>query len=146
MPDPIKKQIMDRVLSNLAPLKANGTFRDITRENDALKESKALPLMMVHDGEETTVSKTATVWTCRFPVFLRITFQAARDAGSAKDALVAEVQKKIEADLTLNSLGLVLDGGNEEPAWTADSQVVHRTTLQYQVQYTRKIGDPTLSS
>ena len=24
MPDPIKKQIMDRVLSNLAPLKTNG--------------------------------------------------------------------------------------------------------------------------
>ena len=137
---------MDRVLANLAPLKTNGTFRDITRESDPLKESKALPALMVYEGPETTLSKTETVWTCRFTVFLRLVFPAARDAGPAKDALVAEVQKKIEADLTLNSLGLVLDGGNEEPLWRADAQRIHHTTLRYAVQYTRKIGDPTLTA
>lgn len=140
MPDPIKKQIMDRVLSNLAPLKTNGTFRDITREWDVLKPSKALPALMVFDGEEETVSKTNTVWTCRFPVVLKIVFAVAPD----KDALVSEVQKKIEADMTLNSLGGIIDGGNEEPSTLANSHPVHRTTLRYTVQYTRKIGDPTL--
>lgn len=142
MPDPIKKQIMDRVLSNLAPLKTNGTFRDITREWDVLKSSKAIPALMVHDGEESTVSKTATVWTCRFSVYLRLVFPFARD----KDALVSEVQKKIEADMTLNSLGGIVDGGNEEPTAQAASTGVHRTALRYTVQYTRKIGDPTLVS
>ena len=142
MPDPIKKQIMDRVLSNLAPLKTNGTFRDITREWDVLKSSKAIPALMVHDGEESTVSKTATVWTCRFSVYLRLVFPFARD----KDALVSEVQKKIEADLTLNSLGGIVDGGNEEPTAQAASTAVQRTALRYTVQYTRKIGDPTLVS
>src|SRR5258705_13213870 len=112
MPDPIKKQIMDRVLSNLAPLKTNGTFRDITREWDVLKPSKALPALMIFDGEETTVSKTSTVWTCRFPVFLKLVFETAAN----KDALVSEVQKKIEADLPLNSVGGMVDGGNKEPS------------------------------
>ena len=142
MPDPIKKQIMDRVLSNLVPLKTNGTFRDITREWDVLKPSKALPALMVHDGEETTMSKTSTVWTCRFPVYLRIVFPFARD----KDSLVSEVQKKIEADMTLNGLGAIVDGGNEEPTVVAESAAIHRTSLRYTIQYTRKIGDPTLVS
>jgi len=142
MPDPIKKQIMDRVLSNLAPLKTNGTFRDITREWDVLRPSKALPALMVCDGEESTVSKTSTVWTCRFPVYLKLVFTGA----PSKDALVSEVQKKIEGDMTLNSLGAIVDAGNEEPATVAQSSPVHRTTLRYTVQYTRKIGDPTLVS
>ncbi|HTD85733.1 MAG TPA: hypothetical protein VK850_04085 [Candidatus Binatia bacterium] len=142
MPDPIKKQIMDRVLSNLAPLKTNGTFRDITREWDVLRPSKALPALMVADGKETTLSKTATVWTCRFDLQLRMVFAFARD----KDALVSEVQKKIEADMTLNTLGAIVDAGNEEPAVTSESATVHRTTLRYTVQYARKIGDPTAVS
>lgn len=142
MPDPIKKQIMDRVLSILAPLKTNGTFRDITREWDVLRPSKALPALMIADGEETTFAKTSTVWTCRFDLHLRIVFPFARD----KDALVSEVQKKIEGDMTLNSLGGIVDGGNEEPAVVGQEATVHRTTLRYTVQYTRKIGDPTVSS
>jgi hypothetical protein len=146
MPDSIKKQILDRVLSNLAPLKTNGTFRDISRESDTLKESKALPALMVYDGPESTVSKTATVWTCRFNVYLKINFPAARNAGVTKDALVTEVQKKIEADMTLNNLGLIIDAGNEEPLTRADANRLHQTTLRYAVQYTRKIGDPTLIS
>lgn len=142
MPDPIKKQIIDRVLSNLAPLKTNGTLRDITREWDVLKPSKALPALMVHDGEETTFAKTSTVWTCRFDLHLRLVFPFARD----KDALVSEVQKKIEADMTLNNLGAIVDAGNEEPTVLGGSATVHRTTLRYTIQYTRKIGDPTLLS
>ncbi len=139
MPDPIKKQIMDRVLSNLAPLKANGTFRDITREWDVLRPSKALPALMVADGRERTIANSATVWTCRFDLLLRLVFPFARD----KDALVSEVQKKIEGDLTLNSLGTIVDAGNEEPAVVSSSATVHRTELRYSVEYTRKIGDPT---
>jgi hypothetical protein len=142
MPDSIKKQIMDRVLSNLAPLKTNGTFRDIGREWDVLRLSKALPALMVCDGEETTVSKTSTVWTCRFPLHLKLVFSGA----AGKDTLVSEVQKKIEGDMTLNSLGAIIDAGNEEPVTLAHANPVHRTTLRYTIQYTRKIGDPTLVS
>ena len=145
MPDSIKKQILDRIASNLAPLKP-ATFREITRELDPVKIDKALPALMIHEGPESTYSKNTTQWTCRFPVYLTIVFQSVRNADAAKDALVAEVQKKIEADLTLNSLGLILDAGNEEPAPTADSNPVHRTTLKYTIQYTRKIADPTLIS
>ncbi|HKQ39581.1 MAG TPA: hypothetical protein VJ063_16005 [Verrucomicrobiae bacterium] len=142
MPDPIKKQIMDRVLANLAPLKTNGTFRDITREWDVLRPSKALPALMVADGEERTVSSSGTVWTCRFDLHLRVVFPFARD----KDALVSEVQKKIEGDMTLNSLGSIVNAGNEEPAVVSASATVHRTELRYTVEYTRKIGDPTAVS
>ena len=142
MPDPIKKQIMDRVLSNLAPLKANGTFRDITREWDLLRPSKALPALMIADGRETTYSKTSTVWTCRFDLHLRLVFPKAAD----KDTLVSEVQKKIEGDPTLNGLGGIVDAGNEDPTVIGDWATVHRTALRYTVQYTRKIGDPTALS
>ena len=99
---------------------------------------------MVHEGPETTTAKTETQWTCRFPVYIKITYQSARNAGPAKDALVSEVQKKIEADLALNGLGGIIDAGNEDPPFTADSNPVHRTTLKYTVEYKRKIGDPTL--
>src|SRR5437870_10819614 len=145
MPDSIKKQIMDRILADLAPLKP-ATVRDITREHDSTRDSKALPALMVYDGPETTFSKTATVWTCRFLLHIRIVYSSARDAGVTKDSLVTEVQKKIEADPTLNSLGAIIDAGNETPAPTADANPVHRTLLTYTVQYTRKIGDPTLAS
>src|SRR5688500_11709608 len=145
MPDPIKKQIMDRVASILAPLKP-ATFRDITRELDAVRDSKALPALMIYDGPETTVAKSTTQWTCRFPVYFKIVFNSARNAQAAKDALVAEVQKKIEADLTLNSLGGIIDAGNEEPAPTSDTNPIHRTTLRYTVEYKRKIADPALVS
>jgi hypothetical protein len=141
MPDSIKKQIMDRIASNLAPLKP-AIFRDITREHDSTKDSKALPALMIFDGPETTVAKTTTQWTCRFPVYFKIVFSSPRYSQATKDALVAEVQKKIEADLMLNSLGGII----EEPAPTADSNPIHRTTLKYTVEYKRKIGDPTLTS
>jgi len=101
---------------------------------------------MIFDGEETTVAKTTTQWTCRFPVFLKIVFSSMRNAQATKDALITEIQKKIEADLTLNSLGGIIDAGNEEPAPTADSNPIHRTTLVYTVEYKRKIADPTLIS
>jgi hypothetical protein len=118
MPDSIKKQIIDRILSNLAPLKS-ATFRDITRELDSTRDSKPLPALMIYDGAETTVAKTTTQWTCRFPVYFKIVFNSARNAQVTKDALITEVQKKIEADLMLNSLGGIIDAGNEEPAPTA---------------------------
>ena len=145
MPDSIKKQIMDRIASNLAPLKP-ATFRDITREHDSTRDSKPLPALMIYDGEETTVAKTTTQWTCRFPVFFKIVFSSMRNAQATKDSLITEIQKKIEADLTLNSLGGIIDAGNEEPAPTADSNPIHRTTLRYTVEYKRKIADPTLIS
>jgi hypothetical protein len=93
MPDRIKKQIMDRVASNLAPLKP-AAFRDITHEHDSTKDSKALPALMIFDGPETTVAKTTTQWTCRFPVYFKIVFSSPRNAQVTKDALVAEVQRK----------------------------------------------------
>ena len=145
MSDSIKKQIMDRIAADLAPLKP-ATFRDITREHDSTRDSKALPALMIYDGPEVTVSKTTTQWTCRFPVFFKIFFNSPRDSQATKDALVTEIQKKIEADLTLNSLGGIIDAGNEQPAVTADSNPVHRTTLVYTVEYKRKIADPTLIS
>src|SRR5436190_6137356 len=114
MPDSLKKQIIDRILSNLAPLKP-GTFRDITREHDSTRDSKALPALMIFDGEELTVAKSTTQWTCRFPVHFKIVFSAPRNSQPTKDALVTEVQKKIEADLTLNNLGGIIDAGNELP-------------------------------
>ena len=145
MPDSIKKQIMDRIASNVAPLKP-ATFRDITRELDSTRDSKALPALMIYDGPETTVAKTTTQWTCRFPVYFKIVLSCMRNAQNAKDALITEVQKKIEADLMLNNLGGTIDAGNEEPAPTADSNPIHRTTLRYTVEYKRKIADPTLVS
>ena len=145
MPDSIKKQIMDRIASNVAPLKP-ATFRDITRELDSTRDSKALPALMIYDGPETTIAKTTTQWTCRFPVYFKIVFGSARNAQVTKDALITEVQKKIEADLMLNNLGGIIDAGNEEPAPTADSNPIHRATLKYTVEYKRKIADPTLVS
>ena len=145
MPDSIKKQIVDRILSNLAPLKPS-PFRDITRELDSVRDSKALPALMIFDGPETTVAKTTTQWTCRFPVYFKIVFSSAHNAQATKDAFITEIQKKIEADLTLNSLGGIIDAGNEEPAPTSDSNPIHRTALRYTVEYKRKIADPTLIS
>jgi len=35
-----------------------------------------------------------------------------------------------------------IDAGNEEPAPTADSNPIHRTTLRYTVEYKRKTPTP----
>jgi hypothetical protein len=146
MPDPIKNQIMDRVLSTLQPLKTNGTLREISRGVDPLRTLRALPALMVTDGLEKTYAKTATAWQCRFPLELRIIFARARDAAAKRDELAAEVEKTLEADSTLGGLGTILDAGNEDPAPGADSDPTHETILRYTIQYTRKIADPYLSS
>jgi hypothetical protein len=146
MPDPIKQQIMARVISNLTPLVTNATFRSLTRENDRLRETKSLPALMIADGNEITYAKTSTVRTCRFPLEVRIIFAKSRDSGAKKDVLVAEVQKAMEGDITLGGLGTVLNAGNEQPSHSADHDQTHRTLLTYTVEYTRKISDPYLSS
>ena len=109
MPDPIKQQVIARVITVLTPLVTNATFRSLTRENDRLRDSKSLPALMLADGPETIYSKTDTVWTCRFPLEIRIVFAKSRDAGERKDLLVAEVQKTLEADITLAGLGRILN-------------------------------------
>jgi hypothetical protein len=146
MPDPIKKQILDRVLSTLQPLKTNGTFRDISRQMDRLVDSKALPVLMIVDGPEKTHARTDTVWECRFTLELQIVFARPRDAAARKDVLVAEVEKTLEGDITLGGLGRILDAGNEQPVQGADSDQTHRSVLRYTIQYTRKIGDPYLAT
>ena len=145
MPDPIKQQILARVIADLTPLVTNATVRSLTRENDRLRETKSLPALMVADGPEITHSKTDTVWTCRFPIEIRIVFAKTRDSGAQKDLLVAEVQKALEADITLSGLGRILNAGNEQPSPNADHDQTHRTMLTYTIEYTRKIADPYLS-
>jgi len=146
MPDPIKQQVIARVITTLTPLVTNATFRSLTRENDRLRETKSVPAMMISDGPETTYSKSDTVWTCRFPLEVRIVFAKSRDAGEKKDVLVAEVEKTLEADISLGGLGRILNAGNEQPLPSADSEQTHRTMLTYTIEYTRKIADPYLSS
>ena len=146
MPEPIKNQIMDRVLLTLQPLKTNGTFREISRGVDPLRSLRPLPALLVTDGPEKTYAKTSTVWECRFPLEVRIVFASPRDAGAQRDNLVAEVEKTLEADATLAGLGNLLDAGNEDPFPTSDFDPTHETVLRYMVHYTRKIADPYLSS
>jgi hypothetical protein len=146
MPDSVKNQILDRVLSTLQPLKTNGTFREISRGVDPLRVLRALPALMVSDGPEKTHATTATVWQCRFPLEVRIMFARPRDAATKRDELVAEVEKALEADASLGGLGTILDAGNEDPFPSADSDPTHETVLRYTIQYTRRIADPYLSS
>lgn len=146
MPDPIKTQLMDRVLATLQPLKVNGTFREISRGMDPLRSLRALPALMVADGPEKTHSTNGTVWECRFPLELRIVFTSAREAGARRDELAAEVEKALEADATLGGLGTILDAGNEVPFPTSDSDPTHETVLRYTVQYARKVADPYSAS
>ena len=146
MPDPIKTQILDRVATVLAPLVTNGTFRSLSRETDRLRELKAVPALMITDGNETTYGKTDTLWQCRFPLEIRIVFAKSRNAGAKKDALVAEVQQTLEADITLAGLGRILNAGNEQPARGPDAEQTHSTLLTYTIDYTRRIADPYLAS
>jgi hypothetical protein len=146
MPASIKQQILDYVLSALEPLRVNGTVREITRQLDRITDSKVLPCLMVYDGEEKTFSRTDTVWSCRFKLSIVIAFGWQRDPGPQKDFLVAEVQKKMESDLTLGSTSRIVDAGNETPVSDEKTRTAHRTTLTYTVQYNRRIGDPYLSS
>ena len=146
MPDSIKTQILARVVTTLTPLVTNTTVRSLTRENDRLRDAKALPALMISDGPESTYSKSDTVWNCRFPIEIRIVFAKSREAGAKKDLLVAEVQKNLEADITLGGLGRILNGGNEQPLASADSEQTHRTMLTYTIEYARRIADPYLSS
>ena len=146
MPDSIKTQILARVVTTLTPLVTATTFRSLTRENDRLRDTKSLPALMIGDGPETTYSKTDTVWTCRFPLEIRIVFAKSREAGTRKDFLVAEVQKTLEGDITLGGLGRILNAGNEQPSTSADHEQTHRTMLTYTIEYTRRIADPYLIS
>lgn len=148
MPDSIKKSIMDRVATDLAPLVAASTVRAITRDYDNLRELKALPAIMLADGPETTHDRddVLSIWTCRFKLEIRIVFAKTRDAGVLKDAIVAEVQKYLEGDINLGGLGRILNAGNEDPGRIADSNQTHRTLLEYNIEYTRKIADPYVVS
>lgn len=145
MPDSIKKRIMDFYGTGLATMVGSG-FELVGREKDASKAFRKLPVLQYWDGLDVVRSKGSTFWTCRFFLVLHVFYSPGADPGSVKDDLVKQIQTIIEADLTVNGLGVLIDGGTEDPSPSPKENPFHQTELRYTIEYTRKIGDPTALS
>jgi hypothetical protein len=139
----IKRQIMDRILDNLAVLKnAETGFRDIRRESDPLAQVKIKPSLLIYDGTEVETGKDNIGRTYEFTVSLEMHFSSQRNLGEEKDRLVPLVQKILEDDLQLNGLCNVVAGGEEEPFISELGKPDGGVTVRYVVRYRRKRGDP----
>src|SRR5438309_1587699 len=114
MPDSIKKQVMDRILADLATL-VPATFVSVKRELNPLKEAEQMPSLMVYDGPETRVGQDSRGRIYQFPLGIRIWLADYQDLSSTKDVYVPQVQQKIEGDLQLGALANIVDGGEEHP-------------------------------
>ena len=141
MPDSIKKQIMARVLSNLAPLTPT-PFRLVERRVDILAAADVKPSLFVYDGEEEPAGEDNHGRTFRFPLALKIMFESQRNLGDVKDTLVWQVQNAIEDDIQLNGLANILDGGNEVPFVEEQGKPDAGALVFYTVEYRRVRGDP----
>ena len=78
-----------------------------------------------------------------FPGLFQNRFQLATQQSGHQRWPVAEVQRKIEADLTLNSLGGTIDTGNDEPAPNSGFESDPPHDAKIPVEYKRKIA-PTV--
>lgn len=133
----IKQLIIDQFITQISAL-VPATVKKVERGFSVEAISDVLPMIMVNDGEEKTVDFDQVRWTCRFPINVDIVYPN----HALKDDLVMAAQIAVEADLSLSSLGAIVNGGDESPLLSSPKQTTHRTRLAYTVEYTRLVGDP----
>jgi hypothetical protein len=141
MADPIKKRIMDRVLSNLATLKP-ATARSVTRELDIEKVARDLPAILVYTSPEQQSGRDNRGRTFRFTLAVKCLLQDPRDIQSATEVMVAKVQQVMESDIQLNGLATLLDGEDVTYFVNELNKPVGGAFITYDIEYRRLRGDP----
>ena len=142
MADSIKKQIMDGVLAVLEPMHAGGLVRSIEREVDLTINTATRPALQIYDGPERLVGRDNRGRTYRFDLAVKVLVESQRDLGSAKDALVPEVQRILENNPQLGGVAVIVEGGEEVPFVNEVLKPIGGALVMYTVQYRRVLGDP----
>ena len=106
--------------------------------------AKQTPWWQVYAEAEHEVpgQKTTQGRTYEFPIFIKVIVSQPKDLAREVDRHCAAVQALMEADIQLDGLASIIDGGGVE--FFVDEQVsnVGVALVSYTVLYRRKLGDP----
>lgn len=143
----IKRRIMDHLVERISELKNDLDVLDpalklVERAVNPLQESKALPSVFIYDGTEQEVERDTKGRTYNFPVILVLRLKATKLPAETLDTYVAAIQEKMEANIQLDALGVVMDDASVEPFINDLDGPVIGAAISYRVQYRRKLGLP----
>jgi hypothetical protein len=138
----IKKQIIDRMLALLAPLKNDSTVRKIERVTSPWLTEQIRPAIHLVVNPERVIDQDTAGWTMEFSVDVRLIFESQRDPYLKADELEAFIQKEFEGDLQLNQLANHVDYEGDTPYVDEVQKPDGGIFLHYNVQYRRFKANP----
>jgi hypothetical protein len=141
----LRGQIADRIISDLTPLKTNGTIRALARKQSLLALEAVTPAISLILGAERKLddAEDTVCYLLTFPLWIKIAFPEKRDPGAESDAIEGAVQAAIEADPQLGGLADFIKYDSNDPYLNEESGTDGGTILQYTVQYRRAKAKPS---
>jgi hypothetical protein len=152
MADSIKKQIVAKILDNLAALKTAGVVRKIERKHDLFRNESVVPALHLIVGPEVKAQaenegEDNRGYTMSFQVVLKLILESNRDLYEPADDAIAKIQEIMEAPGNQQLDGLandvIYDG--DEPFITELGKPDGGVVVKYWVTYRRYRGIPEQS-
>lgn len=143
----IKRRIMDQLLERLSELKndlntVDPAIKSVTRTLDPLQASDALPCVRLTEGTVREVSRDVQGRTYQFEVMAIVMIRQTKDAAEELEAYIAAMQVKMETNIQISGLAVVMDDFQCEYFLNQLKAPVAGAALSYTVQYRHRRGDP----
>jgi hypothetical protein len=152
MSDSIRKQILDQIYADLAPLKDHGTIRTLklSRFPGIITEVKGEPYVHIMGGNEVKVGQDFRGYIIQMDVHIAVAFNNLTQSESRMEPVIDAINLALEADEQLTPAG-----GTPLASWIYysgleffQSEVVQGqggVQLTYQVEYRRQRGTTTVN-
>lgn len=141
MADSVKKKIMTRLGVMFDELKTDSSLRYAERTFAPPERSRIYPSAFFYEGIEKPVGADTRGRSYRFPLYIDILFRTETDLLGQKDDLTALVQDKIESDLQLSGLGVLIEPGEEIPLMSRLKEPAGGVRLVFPILYRRERGN-----
>lgn len=140
----IKQQICARIKTLLDPLVTENKVRLVARKRSLFLLEDVRPAIHIVIGPETVLAEEESHrgYEMEFDCFIKIIAGKQRDPEDYCDELAGEVQKKIEADLQLNSLASWIKYTGDLPFTFEELKPEGGIVVNYVIRYRRYNADP----
>lgn len=142
MADSIKKQIIDRMLAVLLPLKEENRVRKVERVHGLFLQETVVPALHLVIGDESVAGQDNYGYTIQFAVGFELIFSEVRDPEGKADEMAAFIQEKMESDPQLSSLADAITYDSCQPFVSEESKTPAVVVVNYVLQYRRKRANP----
>lgn len=143
----IKRRIMDQLLERLSELKndvntVDPAIKSVVRTLDPLQASKEMPSIALTEGTVSEIQRDIQGRTYTFEVMAIVMIRQSKDAAEELEAYIAAMQVKMETNIQIDGLAVVMDDFNCEFFINNLKSPVVGAALSYTVRYRHRRGDP----